>query len=74
MKMKLNKQQITRIRIDAYQMMVFLIGLLAVVTPVQIEARLLGAFLMAHGLTCFRYEWTIKRMEEEINELKNMSN
>ena len=69
--MKLNKQQITRIRIDAYYMMVFLIGLLAVVTPVQIEARLLGAFLMADGIINFRYAWAIKRMEEEINELKN---
>lgn len=64
----------TRICIDAYNMMVFLIGLLAVVTPVPIEARLLGAFLMAHGLTCFRYEYTIKRMDEEITELKNNKN
>lgn len=68
--MKLN----TRIRIDVYNMMVFLIGLLAVITPVQIEARLLGAFLMANGLTNFQWEYRIKRMDEEITELKDNKN
>ena len=67
MKMKLN----TRIRIDVYNMMLFIIGLLTVFTPVPIEARLLGAFLMADGLINFRYEWQIKRMDEEITELKD---
>lgn len=68
--MKLN----TRIRIDVYNMMVFLIGLLAVITPVPIEARLLGAFLMANGLTNFQWEYRIKRMDEEITELKDSKN
>lgn len=72
--MKLNKQQITRIRIDVYNMMVFLIGLLTVITPVPIEARLLGAFLMANGLTNFQWEYRIKRMDEEITELKDNKN
>ena len=68
--MKLN----TRIGIDVYNMMVFLIGLLAVITPVPIEARLLGAFLMADGLTNFQWEYRIKRMDEEITELKDNKN
>lgn len=72
--MKLNKQQITRIRIEMYNMMVFLVGFLAVVTPVPIEARLLGAFLMANGLTNFQWEYRIKRMDKEITELKNKDN
>ena len=72
--MKLTKQQKRRICIDAHGMMVFLIGLLAVVTPVPIEARLLGAFLMANGLTEFEYKWRIKRMDEEITELKDNKN
>lgn len=69
--MKLNKQQKRRIGIDAGLMAVFLIGLLAVFTPTSIEFRLLGAFLMAHGLTRFGYEWTIIELKEEITELKN---
>lgn len=69
--MKLNKQQKRRIGIDAGLMAVFLMGLFAVFIPVTIEARLLGAFLMAHGLTRFGYEWTIIEMKEEITELKN---
>ena len=68
--MKLN----TRIGIDVYNMMVFLTGLLAVITPVPIEARLLGAFLMADGLTNFQWEYRIKRMDEEITELKDNKN
>lgn len=68
--MKLN----TRICIDVHNMMVFLIGLLAVVTPVPIEARLMGAFLMANGLTNFQWEYRIKRMDEEITELKDNKN
>lgn len=72
--MKLNKQQITRIRIDVYNMMLFLLGVLTVFTPVPIEARLLGAFLMAHGLTNFEWEYRIKRMDKEITELKNKDN
>lgn len=72
--MKLNKQQKRRIGIDACFMAVFLIGLLAVFIPAIIEVRLLGAFLMAHGLTRFCYEWTIIELEEEITELKNKDN
>lgn len=69
--MKLNKQLKRRIGIDAGLMAMFLLGLLAVFTPTTIEFRLLGAFLMAHGLTRFGYEWTIIEMKEEIIELKN---
>lgn len=67
----MNKIQKTRFLKDAYHLSVFLLGVVCVFTPLDIEARLLGAFLMAHCLTRFGYDATIDRMQREINELKN---
>ena len=61
----------TRFLKDAYHLSIFLLGVVCVFTPLDIEARLLGAFLMAHCLTRFGYDATIDRMQREIDELKN---
>lgn len=70
----MNEIQKTRLLKDAYQLCLFLLGVICVFTPIDLEARLLGAFLMAHSLTRFCYDATLDRMEREISELKNKDN
>lgn len=60
-----------RIVKDAYFLLAVLIGVLAIFSTMDLEARILGAFLMAYGLTRFGYDSEIERLEREIDELKN---
>lgn len=67
----MNKIQKTQFLKDAYNLSIFFFGVVCVFTPIGIEARLLGAFMMAHYLTRLAYDETIDRMQREIDELKN---
>ena len=67
----MNKIQKTRFLKDGFFLSAFLIGVICIFSPIDLEARILGAFLMAYGLTRFGYDSEIDRMQREIDELKN---
>lgn len=67
----MNKIQKIRILKDRFYLSSCLIGAIVIFLDIDLEARILGAFLLAYGLTRFSYDATLDRMERELSELKN---
>lgn len=67
----MNKIQKKRYLKDGFFLSAFLIGVICIFSPIDLEARILGAYLMTYGLTRFGYDSEIDRLQREIDELKN---
>lgn len=67
----MNKIQKKRYLKDGYFLLAVTVGAITIFSSIDLEARILGAFLMAYGLTRFGYDSEIDRMQREIDELKN---